>query len=115
MNIFRQLRWRLTLNYALVTVGTLLAITLVLGGILLIRIFQAEVYVSPGYSPTNYIDGFMNIENESELLLVLLPDSFTNAAGPKTGQTYVDQITVSLRSVSVISHRTGEGNSVDSG
>jgi hypothetical protein len=39
MNIFRQLRWRLTLNYALVTVGTLLAITLVLGGILLIRIF----------------------------------------------------------------------------
>ena len=69
MNIFRQLRWRLTLNYTLVTVGTLLVITLVLGGILLIRIFQAEVYVSPGYSPTNYIDGFMNIENESSSYL----------------------------------------------
>ncbi len=69
MNIFRQLRWRLTLNYTLVTVGTLLVITLVLGGILLIRIFQAEVYLPPGYSPTNYIDGFMNIENETSSYL----------------------------------------------
>ncbi len=69
MNIFRQLRWRLTLNYTLVAVGTLLIITLVLGGILLIRIFQAEVYMSPGYSPTNYIDGFMNIENETSSYL----------------------------------------------
>ena len=69
MNIFRQLRWRLTLNYTLVTVGTLLVITLVLGGILLIRIFQAKVYLPPGYSPTNYISGFMNIENESSSYL----------------------------------------------
>jgi signal transduction histidine kinase len=69
MNILRQLRWKLTLNYTLVTVGTLLVITLVLGGILLIRIFQAEAYVSPGYSPTNYIDGFMNIENETSSYL----------------------------------------------
>jgi len=63
MNIFRQLRWKLTLNYTLVTVGTLLVITLVLGGILLIRIFQATAYLPPGYSPTNYIDGFMDVEN----------------------------------------------------
>jgi signal transduction histidine kinase len=69
MNIFRQLRWKLTLNYTLVTVGTLLVVTLVLGGILLIRIFQAQVYLPPGYSPTNYILGFMNIENESSSYL----------------------------------------------
>ena len=69
MNFFRQLRWRLTLNYTLVTVGTLLVITLVLGGILLIRIFQAQAYEPPGYSPANYIDGFMNIENESSSYL----------------------------------------------
>ena len=69
MNIFRQLRWKLTLNYTLVTVGTLLVITIVLGGILLIRIFQAEVYLPPGYSPTNYISGFMNIGNETSSYL----------------------------------------------
>ena len=69
MNIFRQLRWRLTLTYTLVTVGTLLVITLVLGGILLFRLFQAEVYVPPGYSPTNYILGFMNTENTSSSYL----------------------------------------------
>jgi signal transduction histidine kinase len=69
MNIFRQLRWKLTLNYTFVTVGTLLVITLVLGGILLIRIFQATVYLPPGYSPTNYIDGFMNVENETSSYL----------------------------------------------
>ncbi|HUI90091.1 MAG TPA: ATP-binding protein [Anaerolineales bacterium] len=69
MKIFKQLRWRLTLNYTLATVGTLLVITLVLGGLLLIRIFQAEAALPPGYSPTNYIDGFMNIENETSSYL----------------------------------------------
>jgi signal transduction histidine kinase len=69
MNILRQLRWKLTLTYTLVTVGTLLVITLVLGGILLIRIFQAKTYLPPGYSPTNYISGFMNIENETSSYL----------------------------------------------
>ena len=44
MKIFRQLRWKLTLSYTLVTVGALLVITLVLGGILLIRIFEAPSY-----------------------------------------------------------------------
>jgi len=69
MNIFRQLRWKLTLNYTLVTVGTLLVITLVGGGILLIRIFQAEVATTPGYSPTNYISGFMNTDNATSSYL----------------------------------------------
>src|SRR5512137_1736269 len=65
MKIFRQLRWKLTLSYTLVTVGALLVITLVLGGILLIRIFEAPSYQPPGDDPANYIESFMNIENET--------------------------------------------------
>jgi signal transduction histidine kinase len=69
MNIFRQLRWKLTLSYTLVTVSTLLVITLVLGGILLIRIFKAESYMPPGYSPTGYIAGFMDTTNSTSSYL----------------------------------------------
>ena len=39
MNIFRQLRWKLTLNYTIVTVSAFLVITLILGGIILPRVF----------------------------------------------------------------------------
>ena len=39
MKIFRQLRWKLTSSYTLVTVGALLVITLILGGIGFTRIF----------------------------------------------------------------------------
>ncbi len=42
MNIFRQLCWELTLSYTLVTLGTLVVISLVLGGILLIRILSSS-------------------------------------------------------------------------
>jgi hypothetical protein len=69
MNLFRQLRWKLTLSYTLVTVGTLLVITLVLGGFLLIRIFEAERFYPPGYSPTGYIASFMDIENSTSSYL----------------------------------------------
>jgi signal transduction histidine kinase len=69
MNIFRQLRWRVTLSYTLVTVGALLVIALVLGGILLIRIFEAERYMPPGYDPSGYIASFMNIENDTSSYL----------------------------------------------
>jgi len=69
MKIFRQLRWKLTLSYTLVTVGALLVITLVLGGILLIRIFEAESYQPPGYDPEGYVAGFMDIENETSSYL----------------------------------------------
>ncbi|NTU56401.1 MAG: hypothetical protein HGA79_09150, partial [Anaerolineales bacterium] len=69
MNIFRQLRWKLTLSYTLVTVGALLVITLVLGGILLIRIFEAESNQPPGYDPEGYIAGFMDLENETSSYL----------------------------------------------
>ncbi len=40
MKIFRQLRWKLTLSYTLVTVGALLVITLILGGIA----FTQDIY-----------------------------------------------------------------------
>src|SRR5512136_1245977 len=69
MKIFRQLRWKLTLSYTLVTVGALLVITLVLGGILLIRIFEAPSYQPPGYDPEGYIKGFTDIENETSSYL----------------------------------------------
>ena len=69
MKIFRQLRWKLTLSYTLVTVGALLVITLVLGGILLIRIFEAESYQPPGYDPEGYMAGFMDVENETSSYL----------------------------------------------
>jgi hypothetical protein len=69
MNIFRQLRWKLTLSYTLVTVGALLVITLVLGGILMIRIFEAESYHPPGYDPEGYMAGFMDLENSTSSYL----------------------------------------------
>jgi len=39
MNILRKLRWRLTLSYTAVTVSTFLVVTLILGGIILPRLF----------------------------------------------------------------------------
>ena len=69
MKIFHQLRWKLTLSYTLVTVGALLVITLALGGILLIRIFEAPSNQPPGYDPEGYIAGFMDIENDTSSYL----------------------------------------------
>jgi NarL family two-component system sensor histidine kinase LiaS len=56
MNIFRQLRWKLTLSYTLVTVGAFLVITLILGGIFLTQIFLPE----SDFNPEQLIDGWMN-------------------------------------------------------
>jgi two-component system, NarL family, sensor histidine kinase LiaS len=56
MNIFRQLRWQLTLSYTLVTVSAFLAITLILGGILFTQIFLPENFLNP----EQLIDGWMN-------------------------------------------------------
>ena len=39
MNILRKLRWRLTLSYTVVTVSAFLVVTLILGGIILPRLF----------------------------------------------------------------------------
>ena len=56
MKIFRQLRWKLTLSYTLVTVGVLLVITLILGGIGFARIFIPVQYLDP----EQMIDAWMN-------------------------------------------------------
>lgn len=47
MNIFRKLRWKLTLNYTIVTVCAFLVILLILGGILLPRLFLPDNFLSP--------------------------------------------------------------------
>ncbi len=56
MKIFRQLRWKMTLSYTLVTVGALLVITLIIGGIVFSRIFIPIQYLDPEL----LIDGWMN-------------------------------------------------------
>jgi signal transduction histidine kinase len=47
MNLFRQLRWKLTLNYTIVTVSAFLVVVLVLGGIVIPRIFVQTNIVNP--------------------------------------------------------------------
>jgi len=47
MNIFRQLRWKLTLSYTLVTVSALLVVILVMGGLFFTRVFLPNNYLSP--------------------------------------------------------------------
>jgi signal transduction histidine kinase len=47
MNIFRQLRWKLTLSYTLVTVSAFLVVTLILGAIVYSRIFIPVNVLSP--------------------------------------------------------------------
>ncbi len=57
MSIFRQLRWKLTLSYTLVTVGALLAITLILGGLLFTQIFIPEKTLPPEQIVDEFMDG----------------------------------------------------------
>jgi NarL family two-component system sensor histidine kinase LiaS len=47
MNIFRKLRWKLTLNYTIVTVSAFLVVVLILVGIVLPRIFVPNNIVTP--------------------------------------------------------------------
>ena len=47
MNIFRQLRWKLTFNYTIVTVSAFLVVILILVGIVLPRIFVQTNIVNP--------------------------------------------------------------------
>jgi signal transduction histidine kinase len=56
MKIFRQLRWKLTLSYTLVTVGALLVITLILGGIAFTQVFIPI----QSFTPDQMIDAWMN-------------------------------------------------------
>ncbi len=64
MNIFRQLRWQLTLSYTIVTVCAFLVITLILGGILFTQIFIPKNYLSP----EQMIDAWMNDREGSNYL-----------------------------------------------
>ena len=56
MKVFHQLRWKMTLSYTLVTVGALLVITLILGGIVFTQIFIPVQSLDPEL----LIDGWMN-------------------------------------------------------
>lgn len=47
MNIFRKLRWKLTLNYTIVTVSAFLVVLLVLAGFILTRIYVPNNIVTP--------------------------------------------------------------------
>jgi signal transduction histidine kinase len=73
MKIFRQLRWKLTLSYTLVTVGALLVITLILGGIAFTQMFIPVQY----FNPEQMIDAWMNSRMPSSypMLCQLLPQS----------------------------------------
>ena len=47
MNILRQIRWKLTLSYTLVTISAFLVVLLIMVGILLPRIFLPSNYLKP--------------------------------------------------------------------
>ena len=47
MNIFRKLRWKLMFNYTIVTVSAFLVVVLILGGIVLPRIFLPDNILTP--------------------------------------------------------------------
>jgi signal transduction histidine kinase len=56
MNIFRQLRWKLTWSYTIVTVSAFLVITLILGGLVFTQIFVQEDLLDPEQMIDNYIN-----------------------------------------------------------
>ena len=56
MKIFRQLRWKMTFSYTLVTVGALLVITLILGGIAFTKVFIPV----QSMDPEQLIDAWIN-------------------------------------------------------
>ena len=72
MNIFRQLRWKLTLNYTIVTVSVFLVVILVFIGIVLPRIFVQTNIVNP--------EGLLRIlqQNEGPLWSSILSQSPVN-------------------------------------
>ncbi len=67
MNIFRQLRWKLTLSYTLVTMGAFLVILLIMAGMVFYQLFIPENYLSP----ERLLDNFLASEAPSMLDHVL--------------------------------------------
>ena len=57
MNIFRKLRWKLTLSYTLVTVFAFLAIVLILGGVFLSGVLLPENELDPELMITDWYNG----------------------------------------------------------
>jgi len=55
MDIFHQLRWKLTLSYTLVTISAIQVVLLVIAGLFLTRLFVPENNLSPDVM----IDEFM--------------------------------------------------------
>jgi len=66
MKIFHQLRWKLTLNYTLVTVSALLVIVVVMAGVLFSQIFVPQDYLNP----EGMIDAFMNNSMDSDYQMI---------------------------------------------
>jgi len=66
MNIFRQLRWKLTLIYTLATVSALLVIVVVIAGVLFSQIFVPQDYLNP----EGMIDAFMNNSMDSDYPMI---------------------------------------------
>jgi len=60
MKIFRQLRWKMTFSYTLVTVGALLVITLILGGIAFTQIFIPVQSMDPEQMIDAWMTGRMS-------------------------------------------------------
>jgi hypothetical protein len=54
MNIFRKLRWKLTLSYTLVTLGAFLVILLIMAGLVLTQIFVPSNSLNPEELITRY-------------------------------------------------------------
>jgi two-component system, NarL family, sensor histidine kinase LiaS len=84
MHIFHKLRWKLTLNYTIVTVSAFLVVLLLLGGIILPRIFIPINILTPGglikiFQTQNTLL-FSHILSQSpvdtELLRLLLKDTY---------------------------------------
>ena len=65
MSIFRQLRWKLTLTYTIVTVSAFLVIILILGGLLFAQIFLPGSYLNP----EQLIEGWLNSTIPSTYLM----------------------------------------------
>jgi signal transduction histidine kinase len=65
MSIFRQLRWKLTFSYTIVTVSAFLVIVLILGGLLFAQIFLPGSYLNP----EQLIEGWLNSTIPSTYLM----------------------------------------------
>jgi NarL family two-component system sensor histidine kinase LiaS len=68
MNIFRQLRWKLTLSYTLVTVGAFLVILLIMAGLVLTQIFVPQASLNPEELITWYMNDRTNGFSSNYLL-----------------------------------------------